>query len=583
MSSSSLQSSVSMTEEENWLNAIVNNDGDIAQTILDSTYTPRSSLSLQGVIYKKQHFQKYIQSQCVLAASTYIPDNAWCLAAVFDSRRVLQVMRDFGVPVTQSNSQGNTCLHCIIANASLQSEDKEPQYIKTIKYIQSITTDEDFKQLLLTENEDSLRPLELAAHLGTFIIFRNLFETNSLYMTKTQDLGFYSLQHYDITEYVDGSRLFNSPLFLMLYLEQRKLEHKSTRYMFLSDPMKSWIAAVTYCNMPFIIMLALLQASVIASFFALLVIARSHDKSLAQTKVMNDVASANLYNSSQTQQTKNTMLLVLLCYDICFATASILWHVASVLLAMSFGKKLKWMIQTVSGRKHLVVYCVPYLVSQSVTLIGVLIMSLNMIHFQLNPVQNETFSSLDLNYMVLIAVFACAWNLLYYLQLVPGLNVYVIAVQRMLLDLLYFSIIFAMFLLSLSFGFYVLTDTSEDFLPLLYDIFRLTLNMIDLSQASGTVQFLHVAFVFTIVYLLQNIIIAMFSLSFQHVYQNKDIIFCVQSLYVSFCFEPAWSMIMPPLYNLFRRKYFVYEDGRIYVTRVVMKAGHTEYYDNQSH
>ena len=155
MPSSSLQSSVSMTDEENWLNAIVNNNGDIAQTILDSTYAPRSSLSLQRVIYKKRHFQKYIQSQCVLTASTYIPDNAWCLAAVFDSRRVLQVMRDFGVPVTESNSQGNTCLHCIIANASLQSEDKESQCIKTIKYIQSITTDEDFKQLLLTENKDS--------------------------------------------------------------------------------------------------------------------------------------------------------------------------------------------------------------------------------------------------------------------------------------------------------------------------------------------------------------------------------------------------------------------------------------------
>ena len=156
-------------------------------------------------------------------------------------------------------------------------------------------------------------------------------------MTKTQDLGFYSLQHYDITEYVDGSRLFNSPLFLMLYLEQRKLEHKSTRYMYLSDPMKSWVAAVTYSNMPFIIMSALLQASVIASFFAGLVKARSHDKSLVETKVINNVASANLYNSSQTQQGNNKMLLALLCFNICFATASILWHVASILLARSFG------------------------------------------------------------------------------------------------------------------------------------------------------------------------------------------------------------------------------------------------------
>ena len=261
MSSSSLQSNEGITEAAKWLQAIINDDGNTAQTILNSQYMPGSTLTLRGVIYKKHHVLKHIQSQCVLSASTYIPDNAWCLAAVFDSRRVLQVMRDFGVPVIQANPYGNTFLHCIIANASLQSEDGESQCIKTITYMKSIMSDGDFKQILLTENKDSLRPLELAAHLGTFIIFRHLFETNSLYMTKTQDLGFYSVQHYDITEYVHGRRLYNSPLYLMFQLEQRKLEHKSTRYMYLSDPMKTWAAAVTHCNMPIIIMSALLHTS----------------------------------------------------------------------------------------------------------------------------------------------------------------------------------------------------------------------------------------------------------------------------------------------------------------------------------
>ena len=571
-----------MTEEENWLHAIINDDGNNAQTILNSTYMPISTLSLQGVIYKKHHFLKHIQSQCVLTSSTYIPDNAWCLAAVFDSRRVMQVMRNFGVPVTQMNSHGNTFLHCIIANASLQSEDGESQCIKTISYIKSIMTDEEFKQILLTENKDGLRPLELAAHLGTFIIFRNLFETNNLYMSKTQDLGFYSVQHYDITEYVDGSRLYNSPLFLMFYLEQRKLEHKSTRYMYLSDPMKSWIASVTHCNMPFIIMSALLQMSIIAAFFSVLVIVKSNEEFLEPKKINNDAPSANLYNSSQTQHANNTMLLALLCYDICFAAFSFLWHVVSILLVLAFGRRLKWVIQTVSGRKHLVVYYILYSVSQSVTSLGVLIMSINMIHFQLNPGQIKTFLPLGIKSMTLITLFASAWNLLHYLQLIPGLNVYVIAVQQMVLDLFYFSTIFAMFFLSHSFGFYVLTDTSKDFLPLLYDTFRVTLNIIDFSEASGTVQFLHVAFVFTIVYLLQNIIIAIFSSSFQYVYQTKDIIFCVQSLSVCHAFHPICSRVMRPFYNRLLRKHLVCEDGKIYVSKVVMKPGHTKFYDNQS-
>ena len=580
MSNSSVQFSEGVTEEERWLQAIINDDGNTAHNILNSTYTPTSTLSLR-VIYKKQHFLKHIQSQCVLSSSTYIPDNAWCLAAVFDSRQVLQVMHSFGVDITQSNSHGNTFLHCIIANASLQPEDGESQCIKTITFIKSIMTDENFKRILLTKNKDRLRPLEFAAHLGTFIIFRNLFETNSLYMAKTQDLGFYSLQHYDITEYVDGSRFFNLPLFSMLHLDQRKLEQKSTRYMYLSDPMKSWIAAVTYCNKPFIIILAVLQSSFIATYFAVLVAAKSYDESLEPTKMVN-VTSTNIY-INETHHTNNTMLFVFVCFDICFAAVSILWHVILILLSLAFNRKLKWLIKGVSGRKHLVVYRVSYFLSDIVTLIGVLIMSLDVIHSQLFQRQNKTKLSLsvDINYMVLIAVFTCAWNLLYYLQLIPGLNVYVIAVQRMLIDLLSFSIIFVMFILSFSFGFYVLTDTSKTLLPLLYDSFRLSLNMMDFSHVSGALQFLHVAFVFVIVYLLQNIIIAIFSSSFQHVYQNKDIIFCVQSSSISLIFEQPWSIIMQPLYSRLRRKYFIYEDGRIYVTKVVMKPVHTKLYDNQ--
>ena len=321
---------------------------------------------------------------------------------------------------------------------------------------------------------------------------------------------------------------------------------------------------------------------IIAAFFFVLVLAKSNEKSLKPKKKINDVTSVNLYNGSQTQPANNTMLLILLYYDLCFTALTTIWHVISILLAIAFGRKLKWMMQTVSGRKHHVAYHISYFVSHSVTSICVLIMSIHMIHFQLNPGQNKTFSPLDINYMILITVFASAWSILHYLQLIPGLNVSVIAVQQMLLDLLYFSIISTMFLLSFSFGFYVLTDSSRDFLPLLYDIFRLMLNMIDFSEASGTVQFLHVVFVFTIVYLLQNIIIAIFSSSYQHVYQNKDIIFCVQSLFVSLIFDPVCSRIMRPLYNRLRRKHLIYEDDKIYVSKVVMKPTHTEFYDNQN-
>ena len=122
--------------------------------------------------------------------------------------------------------------------------------------------------------------------------------------------------------YVDGSRFFNSPIYLMLFLEQRKLHYKSTCYMYLRDPMKSWITALTYCNMPLIFTSALVRSGAIATFFAALVITNCYDESREPMTIISRDVSSNLNKSSQTQHTDNTILMLLLCYNLWFAAVS---------------------------------------------------------------------------------------------------------------------------------------------------------------------------------------------------------------------------------------------------------------------
>ena len=196
-------------EEQQWLNAIIQDDGDLTRSILSHA----SSLRI-------------IQSKCVMTSSSYVPDNAVCLAALFMARKVIEVMLEFGVPITQTNSQNNTFLHCMIAFASTQSEYHETQYTKTINWIKSAFSCDDFRCVISTENHDGLRPLELAAHLGTFIVFTSFFETEGIYLSKTQELSFHTVQYYDITDYVTGKRFYTGGL-----NDRSKLDQSQPRYV----------------------------------------------------------------------------------------------------------------------------------------------------------------------------------------------------------------------------------------------------------------------------------------------------------------------------------------------------------------
>ena len=562
-------------DEELWVKAVVNDNCEIARDILCKGLTSTVNISLRNIFCKKDHILKHIQAQCVLSDSPYIPDNAWCLAATFDAREVLQVMRDFGATATQKNSHGNTLLHCIIAHASLLSEGGEMQAISGINFIKSLLSEDEFNEILLTENEHSLRPLELAVHLGTFILFRNLFEGSSLYLAKTEDFDFYTIQYYDITEYVNGKRRDRSPLLLLHNLDKNKLHHKSTRYMFLEDPMASWYAAVKYSNMPVLLIWSLLRIILIASFFASVVIAK-FDLKLYNFQEADYIIRANeTISGAGNDETSNsrTVLLIFLYYNILFSGFALTLNLVIVIFRWIIFRKYKWINKTVSGNKNAAAYSCFYSLCQITMFIVVFVMSQDMIQ-ALMDIKQKMFSAECIRSMILIAVCACVWDVLYFLQLVSGLSIYAIAVQQMLLDFLSFSVILMLFFISYAFGFYILTDNATHFITSLYDTFRIMLNMVDFSQASSGLQLLHVIFIFMILYLLLNILIAIFTSSFEEVKRCKDIILRLQAMPLTLSFDNLLSVKMESFYNLRRKKYFVFEDGKIYVTKVVMWPVH---------
>ena len=463
------------------------------QQLCTTSLDIHSSLSLCNFVCNKENVVKLIQTRSSITTSQYMPDKAWCMAAVFNSRTVLQVMREFDVPINQINHHRNTFLHSVIPYASTHSEDMESNFVRNVAFMKSLLTEDEFKTVLLTENNDGLRPLELAADLGTFIIFKFLFESEGVYMAKTMDLRFYVVQYFDITEYVEGERLFKSPAYTMMYLDNSKLGQKSTRDAFLEDSMATWFNYISYSNMPVLLIWAFLRILFIISFLGTLLLTRNCVQHKPQYDMINHNDSVNSVKSL-VNTANGTLLVVFVAYDLGYLILIVICYLVIIVANLILHKKMKWLMQNVSGNKTVVVYLNFYLFFQVLNLIGVLITCTLIIQWSVSEQSSDLLSLEVIDAMVLVAVCASVWGVLYFLQLVPILNIYVFAVQRMLIDFVAFSIIFVLFFLSYSFGFYVLKDNSNDFVSSMYETFRLMLNMISFSQSSHNLQFLHVAF-----------------------------------------------------------------------------------------
>ena len=491
---------------------------------------------------------------------------------MFNAKNVLKVMLELGVSATQTNSHDNTFLHCMIAYASMESEDHEKQYTETISWIQSLISWDDFRVVILTENSDGLRPLELAAHLGTFILFTYLLQTKGIYLSKTVDLNLYTVQYYDITDYVTGNRFYTSPIYTIMNLDYSKLDQKSTKDIFKNDPMATWFHAVIHANTPFIVIYALLRITVILNFFASLVITKRADDNVFHNTT--NVSDGKYCADSEVMA--NNVLPILLFYNIGVCTVLLVIDFANVFLTFTSHTKVKWKLKLVSRRKNTTYNLGLVNLFGWASWIGIFIMSISMLKQHLVNKGIPCLSPTSTDIMVMIGVLGSIWDILFFLQLVPGLGLYVIAVQQMLTDFMSFSIILAFFFFSYSIGFHLLREDTFNFGTSLYGTFRLMLNTIDFSHSNSALQIFHAAFTFLIVYLLLNILIAIFISSFEYVNEHRKILARVQSLAAASYFDLLFSKVMMPIYNKLRKKHLVVKDGKVYVTKVIMKTVHME-------
>ena len=544
---------------EKWIAAIMRDDDVSARRLLGSnSECPERHRLLETHLNFPRHNITQLKLKRQLSATNFSPDTAWCLAALCDSRKVMNVLQEYDANVLQVNSTGNNLLHVLSALASTSSEEKEEEVIMTLRHIQDMLNPVVYHKLLLAENADGLRPLELASHLGAFGVFMFFFNTPGIYITKEDDHILYKVQYFDITEYIVGSRIYQSPIYAMTYLEESKISNKSVNRIYLSDPMRSWLKAIFYVNVPLIVIWAFLRTVYIYLFLEcdLTIVPVCTDNATCQHNNVNSVATNLVFYWS---------IFCMSLFTISVDISEFVVHLIS---------SPHWLNHVVYRRKRRGMRQNFYRIAHFVAVLSVVVfIGEELIKYYLDSHYNR-----GAGYGVVAAVYGFVWSVLYFCQLLPMIGHYVMAVQRMLRDFASFSFLLVLFFVTYSMGFYKLLRASNAFPEFttfprsLYGTFEVMLNMVNffvIEDVSPGVLVLHITFVFMITILLLNFLIATLSSSYEHVMTYRDIFIQLQIIAVTMTTDYRFRKFLPSLRNRLLRRYFVHENGHYFITCVV--------------
>ena len=544
--------------QKKWILAITRDDVDLARQIIhDAPIAICSCELMEARLVFPRPSDAIKQPTRQLSVTSYSPDTPWCLAAVCDSRRVMELLLEHGADLLQVNSNGNNMLHVLAALASTGTEKEEEEVISTARHIRNIVKPDIYSKLLLAENSDGLRPLELASHVGAFALFRFYFDTKGLYITREDDHALYKIQYFDITEYITGVRFYQSPLNSLLNVEKGRVTTKPVEETYLTDPMRSWIAGICSVNIPVVVTWAIFRIAYICLFL-------SCDVSV-EGECSGNTTCDNQYAKSVSKGLNN--IWALLVVSVLIIVIDFVDFIRYILI------RPRWLNRIVYDKKRIGMTQLFYRVSHFLAVFMVAIMaSVALVDYYRNRLSYDISG-----YGVIAGVYGFVWSFLYFFQFLPKFGHYVMAVQRMLNDFINFAILFILFFLTYSVGFYKLLSTThslpefETFYSSIYGTFRVMLNMVDFRTVSDDistdVSALHITFTFMISILLMNFLIATLSSSYEHVMNYRKLFVHMQILSVSMIADGRFQTFLPPLRNYLLRRYFVHEKGRYFVCR----------------
>ncbi len=261
---------MSLAKYDHWFQAIKNNDQMTVDKELKSATieTKNMLLNWQFDFLSTNNNNEGVSDQEAVY-SLFQATHPITLAVVYQSHNVISSLIKHEVNVRVKEINGNNILHMLCYVAYSQTE-KEQEFQQTFCLLKNHLQKSDLEFLLMSLNNQELRPLELAAHLGLLGLFDEIFHTPGIYMEEFQR-GMFTEQWFDVTEYeqIDIPKRGITPLLLITFLDEGNLNKSTMKTFFQKQHIKMWMNSKIKANYMLVFIWFIRKIILFAFFFLL--------------------------------------------------------------------------------------------------------------------------------------------------------------------------------------------------------------------------------------------------------------------------------------------------------------------------
>lgn len=570
--------SMTLDEHGEWFSVILSDKKFEAERILTTCNTLTRNTLLNGRFEPQQ--TRLLLRSCPCQEdgtrdATF--SQAFHMAVAFGSIDVVTCFIQNGCDVLMVDDHGRNAIHCLIYMVFIQ-EDCEEQMLGVFKAIEKSVTSDTMERLLSQESNEGSRPLEYALHLGISKMALAILSSTHGFMSRLQIHGTSSTIWVDISEYeVTGDRRFKSPLMMFAQFDKNKIDNEYFKELFYSPVAQQWLDAKYKALRGFVFIWFLFRCC----FCVIFQIGEHYLLEMEEKSgVWSSVNSRNLENGTTSaclgSPLQSHKTLGWFCVFYCFVHCSVQLVLDVVEWChLMQNPAVRWMDKTPKGKKQTVVHIKFYKATQVLLYIAILV-NFTLRLLRIRSSFHPTVLLDNLSHAFISIAFL--WSLLIFFPFLHKIGHFTVVMQRLLETLVAFFFFFAFYTFWCSQIIFRVANHNQltcleefDFVSgrLLYSTFLTMVHMLDFRnircEDKFTLYVMHVIYVFTVVIMLINFLVAMFSSTVNWVNNHQHFVVEVQKLIVLSIVEQRLSNfnVLEKYFRKYQSRFFQHRDGKL--------------------
>ena len=482
-----------------WYKVLKNDDVSTYEMIMSAMDIQHREVLLDGrFIYSRPPKQLKVKKRERMAEFS-IPFNIALSSCAF---KVVDKMVEDDIDLMKLDVGNANVIHVLIISAS-EKRHREDDYLKLLITVLKYLEAEEAQTILLQENSDGYRPLELAARLGIFGIFRELLNYPGYLVERSFEAGLNTYSVYNLTDYEGfGSRrrTIRSPLRLLAFAIPDGLESIKKYGITQLPVIEQWARLCLRRNLVFLALWWMLRITFICLMITVdfTVILRSKCQEIANASVAVVDVCGHLGKTSQSA-------------DIAYMLVS--WSVIIVLMdiieviVVCFDRDRRLAYKGITNPfRDFIAWTAFYRFCQFVLVF--LAAS--------TPAVTSVYEG-EQAFNVMLIMKACSlpfimMSILYVVEPLPLLGLFAVTLQRMIESIIAFIVFLVPMILTFARFFQVITNSKFGFHTTgdsMYRLFLLETGTFDFGQdPSLVIQLVHVTYYIMSGILLMNYLIA---------------------------------------------------------------------------